>query len=165
MLEREIAAQEIVRCREVIRAKGWPDVRFKVLWGVRAEWKNGHASVKIHAREGAIRVEYLVSFNRCVAVAAGEAFRQTVAHEVAHIVTFARMFDICSAQDNPRAFIRQWNALLKTYQWGFHGREWGAAMDAFGWPAKRRSSYGMAVHAQAASMRAEERQRRAATMP
>ena len=89
--------------------------------------------------DGVLLATYSVMLDPVLAEEAGVAYAQTVGHEVAHIIQYARvMRDVIQPAydaEGSRGATAAWNRS----QWGDytgHGRVWREVMEVFGRPAK-----------------------------
>jgi predicted SprT family Zn-dependent metalloprotease len=130
---RAIAAVELERCETIARMRWGFDQPIVVRWDLRGLT----AGVARH-------VGYIVRFNEHIAKAEGEAYAQTVAHEVAHLVVawrYKRAYDTWRASGDSTAG-RSYPRRPRS-----HGLEWASVMAAFGKPAHRCHAYESAERA------------------
>jgi len=107
----QLLNSEIERCVSIAFARWGYDAPIAVRWDLRG-LVAGTAN----------RTHYLIRLNEHIAKAEGEAYRQTIAHEIAHLVTY-------------------WRFRQRLKQPRPHGREWAEVMKAFGCEARRCHQY------------------------
>ena len=111
-----VAAEEMARaCRKAHELYGF-DVEPTVSWDLRGLTAGQALYERMHVR-----------LNSKIAAAEGEAFRQTVGHEVAHLVTYWR-----------------WDKAGRRRKLRHHGLEWQSVMRALGYEARRCHNYASA---------------------
>jgi SprT protein len=107
---------EIERCRKIAQSRFGVDPQVTVAWSLRG-LTAGYCK---YLPDGTSEI----TLNQNIAIAEGEKFVQTIAHEFAHATAWA----LAHARGERRITAH-------------HGREWQSIMNCFGFPAERCHSY------------------------
>jgi predicted SprT family Zn-dependent metalloprotease len=117
----DLAADEIARCERILRDQG-------KLYAIETQAVAIECSLRGRSRRGvAYCVERRIKLNPDYFAAVGEKYRQTIAHEYAHLVVYEMTLQ------------------YKLTRVRSHGRQWQYLMRLFGYSTDRVSDYGEAA--------------------